>query len=122
MGGIVVAVDLFEQRAALVEAQGWHIAGEAERGDAEGWVGWVAMDEPRVVAVAEETGILAGPGEIAIVPQMFGDGDRGGKAGGFGADGPEEGADGGVVVGCLGGGAFLAEGNVRDAREHLVAA
>ena len=68
------------------------------------------------IGKAQEAGILARPGEVAIVPDMLRHGDGGGQAAGIARQAPHDGPPAGPVVGGLGQGAFLVERLVRHAR------
>src|SRR5262249_49387335 len=74
---IQMSIHLLEQRSPLVEAHGRYVRRQGEAGELKLRRVRVAIEEPRIAGAAEEPAVLAGPGQIAVVGRLLGQGDRG---------------------------------------------
>src|SRR5262245_29804616 len=96
---VEVSVDLLKQRPAAVKPQRRHLSGQREGGYVERLVRRIACHEPGIVASAQEAGVLTGPGEIAVVPDVLGQRHGRGELALAGTKGPDHGPQAGPVIG-----------------------
>ena len=97
-------------------------AGNVRAGTENPSAAWIAVDQPRMMGLAQDSGILPRPGKIAIVPDVFGNRDRCRQFARPLSQCPHETAHARPVVGRLGRRALLIQRHVRHAGQHLIAA